>query len=449
MTSLATPDRIERVTLWGFVFLIVSVPLVPYRYLTLPAWAPYFAGTVLHHLPTVASVLLCGFWLWRLSDFRTDQLPLGGQLSALLLAGLLSSVGAREPVLSVVKTLYYFVTGGFLFIVLVDMVRQRNHGGTLLYCLLGSGYMVALYGIVEFATEGDMLYSGFFNMDNAEYRRLVPDPWFERRIMSTVGHPVVLGAYLALLLPISVAAATAFSKRRMQVVLSLGTASLAAALLMTFSRGAWIAAAVGVGVLLLLRGSRRLLMQAAAVTAISAILLTATSVSKVAEERVKDAYQSYVLNFGSTTRGAAYGYAAVIANREPMMGLGTGMYRFAAYDLRRELDIPTPLGVLDTPDNMYLMWLAENGGIGIVAAVYVFVVLLQALLRWAKEETSDARQLLSFGFIAAFVGFMVNLLTVDALYFPMIRTVFWIVAGVAVVIARPANPAREEEGKSR
>ncbi|MEW6756316.1 MAG: O-antigen ligase family protein, partial [Candidatus Latescibacterota bacterium] len=160
-------------------------------------------------------------------------------------------------------------------------------------------------------------------------------------------------------------------------------------------------------------------------------------VSDTAAARLHDAYQSYVLNFASTTRGAAYGYTAVIADRHPLTGLGTGMYRFAAYDLRRELSIPTPLGVLDTPDNMYLVWLAEGGAIGLVAALYALVALARTLWRSTRDAASPVLRSLGWGFLAALAGFAVDMLTVDALYFPTLRTTFWALAGVAVALLRP------------
>lgn len=427
------PQTLERIALWGVAFLVVSVPLVPFHYLLLPAGV--------RHLPTAVCLLLGGVCLWRrCAGFgpRLAGLPLGWPVAALLLASLLSAVGASQPVVSVAKAVYYFATGGLLFLVLVDVVRQEDQGQILLFCLLGAGYAVALCGIAEFAGGRSLLYDAAFDPGNEAYRRLVPDPWFERRIVSTVGHPVVLGSYLALLLPVSLAAAAGARARSVQAVLLCGTLALAGALLLTFSRGAWIAAAVGVGVFVLLRGGRHMLLLPAAGIVLVAGVLSASVVSDVAAARAKDAYHNYVLNFGSTTRGAAYGYAAVIANRQPLTGLGTGMYRFAAYDLRRELDIPTPLGVLDTPDNMYLVWLAENGGIGLVVAVYVLVALVQVLWRWGRQETAGSRRVLAWGFVAAFVGLAVDLLTVDALYFPVVRIAFWAMAGVAVVVVRPA-----------
>ena len=259
----ANSNRCERVTAQVLAFLMVSVALVPYRYLALPVGSPDLALVILRHLPTAACLLLGGLWLWQKCvgvSAGGDQARLNWPVTVVLLAGLLSAVGARDPAVSIAKTFYYFATGGFLFIGLSGMVRQRHQGRTLLCCLLGSGYVVALYGIVEFAFDSNVIYSALFNMENEAYRRLVPDPWFEQRIVSTIGHPVYLGSYLALLLPLSLAAVAGANGRRRQVIPLLGSLALAVALLLTFSRGAWLAATVGVGVLFLLKGSRRLLL---------------------------------------------------------------------------------------------------------------------------------------------------------------------------------------------
>lgn len=55
--------------------------------------------------------------------------------------------------------------------------------------------------------------------------------------MSTVGHPVALGGYLAMALPVSLAETLAAGLRRQRVVLGVGTVLLVGALLLTFSRG--------------------------------------------------------------------------------------------------------------------------------------------------------------------------------------------------------------------
>ena len=213
----------------------------------------------------------------------------------------------------------------------------------------------------------------------------------------------------------------------------MGTLLLAAAILFTFSRGSWLAVLVSIGVYLKLRGTRYLLVFPLVLCILMMVLLTLSGSTDIFIERIQNAYDQYLLNFASTTRGQSFGYVAAISAEHPLLGLGTGMYRFEVYDLRNKLNIPTPLGVLDTPDNMFLIWLAENGTLGLCAALVVMAGLLRYLWQRAAEEGVNwvTRERL-WAFIAAFTGFYVNMLSCSALYFPVTRIVFWIMAGMAV-----------------
>lgn len=425
---------------WSFAFLLITVPLAPYRYF--PDFGPPGVMLWVRYAPVGVCLLIGALWGWRRRGRLAQtlgRLPLGWPVLALLLTGLASSMGAEQPLVSAAKTMYYFLTGGMLYLVIVDQVRDGRRVRVLLYCFLGAAYTSAFYALLEFALGGGGLYSVFFRPENEVYRRLIPDPWFGRRVVGTVGHPVVLGSYLVLALPVSLAAALGAGKRGAQVALLGGSLCLLAALLLTFTRGAWLAGVVAIGVFLKLRGTRHLLLLPVVLGVLGAAAMSFSGVSEVVVERVQDAYRNYALDFGRTQRGAAYGHVALMALRHPVAGLGTGMYRFAAYALRRQVDIPTPLGVLDTPDNMFLMWLAENGAMGLVAAVYVLLALLALLWRAGKRAQAPAQRAMAWGFIAAFAGLCVDMLTVDALYFHVTRAMFWMAAGLAVALLGRGN----------
>jgi O-antigen ligase len=444
----------------GLALLSVIAPLIPFRYLQLPDTVPGPVAAGLRYLPVFICLTVVCLWLWQQGTTRWSgwatrlaHVPLGRPVLALLIVGLLSAIGARHPGVSTIKTFYYFITGALLFLSVVDGVR-REGAKILLASLLGAGYAVALYGILEFAAGDNRWFGAFYDGANEAYRRLIPDPWFEGRITATIGHPVVLGTYLSLLLPLSLAVTAVATTWVRRIGLAAGTALLAAALLLTFSRGAWLAGAAGIGVFLLSWGIRRALLLPVALALVVAVVLAVGGGSKVVDvgaRRLDDAYHSYVLNFGSTTRGAGYGYVSTIAERHPLLGLGTGMYRFTAYDLRRELAIPTPVGVLDTPDNMYLVWLAENGGAGLVASLYVLVSLMQLFWQRSRQHAQCCQRLLAWGFLGACVGFCVDLLTVDALYFPVVRSVFWIAMGLGVVLtsASQGSAVKVQVGSDR
>jgi O-antigen ligase len=429
-----------RLLIWGFAFLLMGLPLVPLRYLFLPDFPPVPLVRLLPYAHVGVSLLVGILWYAQrrkgvLEALR--RLPLGWPVVAVFLTGIVSSLGAKQPLMSTAKVLYYFLTGGLLYLVFVDLLYCRERVRFLLYLFLATAYVASCYGLLEFVTGQNLLYNRFFSPENEAYRRLIPDPWFGRRIVGTIGHPVILGSYLVLVFPISLSVALTARKRWQQAVFLIGTLSVLGALLFTFTRGAWLAGVVSIGIYLKLRGTKHLLVLPLAIAVFAVVVLSFSGIGEVVEERFKDAYDNYILNFTSTTRGAAYGYVAAISAKYPLMGLGTGMYRFKAYELRRTLDIPTPLGVLDTPDNMYLMWLAENGVMGLIAAVYVLALLFRELWKAGRKEIDPARQDLAWGFIAAFAGLCVDMLTVDVLYFHVTRTIFWIVMGIAVVLVIP------------
>lgn len=446
----------ESLLLAGLGVLAVMVPLIPFRYLTFPASVPGLLIPAMRHAPTAVCLMVALLWVC-LGTKRADghgggirgwpgDLPLLAPVTGMLLAGLLSVAGARQPLPSVARTVYYFVTGGLLYLVVVSR-RGTRVPGILLMCLLGAGYAVAAYGVIESVAGANPLFGGLIHDASDAYRRLIPDPWFESRITATIGHPVALGAYVALLLPVSLAASVAASSWRHRILLGAGAVLMFTALLLTYTRGAWVAGVAGSAVFVL-RLERRRAFVVPLILALGAVLLLAAGHAGIRTrvvQRVTAAYEEYGRNFGRTTRGAGYGYVASIAAEQPLTGLGTGMYRFTAYELRRKLAIPTPVGVLDTPDNMYLMWLAENGFLGLVAGVYLLVGLWS---RFWRRSSTGREQVAAAGMLGAVAALVVNMLSVDALYFPVVRPVFWLLAGSGVALADGIPNVNPKEAKS-
>ena len=115
-----------------------------------------------------------------------------------------------------------------------------------------------------------------------------------------------------------------------------------------------------------------------------------------------------------------------------LFGTGLGTYGYWA----------RPLGSrLDTPDNMYLLMLAERGMAGLVSAggVLSLVLLLVtrengAVLSYRRMAVTD--RAVKEGFQGSFIAFSVNLLTWDALAFPVTRIVFWVLCGLAIAYFR-------------
>jgi putative inorganic carbon (hco3(-)) transporter len=420
-----------------FCFLLVTVLLVPYRFLNFPE-IPSVFGQLIRHFPFVICIGMGILWcvLRRTETLNwVNRIPLSPVVLGLLGAGLLSSLGSDKVAMSLAKDFYYFVTGGFLFLIIGDLNLEKNKVRRFILLCVSTGYWVALYGIFVIWAGNDIFFGRIFSPENEIYLKMSPDPWFGNRILSSIGHPVFLGTLMVMVLPVSFSFFVLEKRMTLKLIFLIGTLVLFVALILTFSRGAWIAGGIAGISYLILRKVRPVwyLVGIGVVFAgVFVVLLSSLEISNLFVERLYDAYELYVLDFASTSRGKALGHTVEILGTSPLLGVGTGMYRFKAYVLGRDILWPP---ILDTPDNMYLLWIAEHGVLGLFAVV----LFLTYFFRLFIIRLHDGVDELALGLVAGFIGFFVNILSCSALTFPTIRIVFWILAGLAVTYIISSN----------
>lgn len=410
---------------WTLLVLVVTVPIIPYRYLVFPFQIPLYFGFT----PFIFSFFALAIWIvWRRHTLLSvlQHLPLSRPIGGILLVGVISSLGSSDPGFSLERVIYYFLTGGMLCLIISDFYSKIGCSQRILVILMVTAYLVASYGIVEFFLRQNPFLKEVFSPKNPTYLQLSPDPWFGRRILSSIGHPVFLGAYLVPFLPVSLSFLFQGKNRLTKVVFLIGSGLLMVALLLTFSRGAWVAGLIATLVFLKLRNTRNLMLFFSVFSISLLLFLSFEGVSEMFWARIGEIYEQYIIDFPSSSRGQAYGYVAEIFGRHPIFGLGTGMYRFNAYYLGRAITWPP---TLDTPDNMYLIRLAEQGSLGLFALIFFFAHLFRFLYRVNKSSEGQAR-----AFLSGYIGFCVEMLTCSILHFPTTRIVFWIFTGLALSV---------------
>jgi len=419
-----------------FGFLLVTILLVPYLFLNFLE-IPSILRLLIRHFPFVVSVGIVFLWCFlRQADILNcvRRMPLGFVVICLLGSSLLSSLGSDKVGMSLAKDIYYFVTGGLLFLIAGDLYFENNNTRRVLLLFVCAGYLVALYGIFEIWTGTNVVFGSVFSPENEIYLRMSPDPWFGNRILSSIGHPVFLGGLLVMVLPISFSFFVLEKNLVWQIGFLVGTLALFVALILTFSRGAWIAGFIASVSYLFLRRVQPLWYVGSLGVVVAGVLVVLFSFQGLADVfavRITEAYELYVLDFASTSRGKALGHTVEILGLSPLLGVGTGMYRFKAYTLGRDVLWPP---TLDTPDNMYLLWIAEQGVLGLFFVI-LFITHFFRLFSIRLQASGDASQNeLVLGLAACFIGFFVNMFTCSALTFPPTRIVFWILAGVSMAM---------------
>ena len=263
-----------------------------------------------------------------------------------------------------------------LFFVALRLASRRRDGEWL-------ERFLAVLGGVEGALVTAQVLAGELVFD---FAALPSAKW---RAFGTLGNPNWVGGFLAVTLPLALArrdAASASGDRRARWGSSLMAGAIVTGLVLTFSRGAWVAAAAGVALLALLR--RDLAWRRVAATCAAAAAL-AGSIAW--------------LRFGGDEVGAALGRrgsvegrarmwavsASMIAAR-PFTGWGPGRFA-AAYppfqrDYLRARGESAVTDLTDHPHNEYLHLAAEAG----VPALLAFLGVL-GLALWKGMAASVPR----------------------------------------------------------
>ncbi|GEM_PF-5687379 len=210
------------------------------------------------------------------------------------------------------------------------------------------------------------------------------------------------------------------SKQKRRLLPALCWISLLVALLLTQSRGAWLAAIAGQGVLLLLHpalsGKKILSM---GIVAVFAIFVAGFAIDWSSIIERLDGYRLFIWNYA-----LADGWS-----QAPLTGLG--------YRTPFELTLPYGETIYQT-HSIYVAALYQGGVVGLVTLLALFAFAGQAL--WKSQQLPEARlmlALLSNAFIFGAVDYDI-LLVNSALQWPL----FWMpVAGALAIVMRSSKRA--------
>jgi putative inorganic carbon (hco3(-)) transporter len=407
------------IQIFGMILVIICLSLVPYRYVAIasvPSFLVRFFPLFAISFFSILALLRTDQGKWHLGKDRLF-LP----VFAVLVIDMLSGLGGIDPFRSLQKTAYYFLTGPLVYFLIRRNIGEFPDSKKLyLWTISISSVLAASYGVSEFYRGINWLFSDFLSLSNPHYSEMVGQTVFPDRILGTIGHPVIFGAFLLLCLPATIFLTCKGGNCKKGIgILFCGL--IIYAIFLTFSRGAWVGLAAGVFFYGIFFDRRLFMIVLLGLIILGILILSSARIQEIVKSR--DPYRQYVLNFRHDPRIKAYSYVTQVLPESIYWGSGVGTYRYLA----------KPLGSkLDTPDNMYLVRLVETGVVGVIAFFFLLGRIISSLKKNVME-TRCGRALpgeLGPFLLAGIVGFLIDMMSFDALYFPAIRTMFWIVIGI-------------------
>lgn len=327
-----------------------------------------------------------------------------------------SAVWSSFPVLSLKGFLGKTLQGAFLLLISYEMLSSRKRFCIALVVFLVSAALISMDGVWQ-------VFSG--------YDIFVHAPFTDGRAMAAFKHPNDFGAYLLfVILPVIVltvmTGVRSFSDYTLKnALLAFGgiflTGISAAALGLTYSRGAWLgmvmAAAIFIGL------NRRLWPVVLAFMVLfllvfQPLLLKIRDVS-FTSDRV--ALRSDHKMFSGDGRLGFWQDALKIIHDHPVFGTGLNTYTPVIKDYSVTWKA--------YPHNCYLQMGAELGLVGLALFLWLLTaVMIEVVSRIRALPIGPERWLLA-AFFAGWCGFLVHSALDTSLYSSQLTAVFWVLTG--------------------
>jgi putative inorganic carbon (hco3(-)) transporter len=259
--------------------------------------------------------------------------------------------------------------------------------------------------------------------------------------------PNELGAYAVVVLVLALTLLAPRGSRWWEVVIGgVGAAFAATALVLSFSRGSWIAGAVAVAVLLGVPSLRARLLGVIGTLGCLATLLVVTGVVLLPVDAVYERATSLLTGSANPYDARPYIWETAIQGflDAPLLGAGPGSFPSIAAD---------PSGLLWAYPVVHahsgaLTIAVENGIVGLLAALAVIVLVTRGLLRTIRlASVLDPRLAgTAAGLLAALIGIGVSMAVDYTLRNPLVLATAWLVVGLAMAAGRLGEKAVEGAG---
>lgn len=392
-------DALQGMTLFALHALIWTVPWI--------AWGKLLA------LLLLITVLMSVRWL------AGERLHGAGLFTPVLVYTLFAAVASLVSI-TLIGSLrdLALLLGGVGVLFAIANVRDRRAWFGILSSVIAVATLVSLYGLYQYVRGAAVASQSWFDVKT--------NPELTSRVFSTFGNPNTLAMYLELTLPLGVGLVfgeRAPLKRLLYAAMSLVMLS---ALVLTMSRGGWLALAFGALVFLALIDARTLWLLPLGAAVGYAFLPSVFRTRLATIGSLQDASNAYRVNIWIAAlhmirdfwpTGVGFGYRAFMP-----------IYNY--YRLRGQPAYHA--------HNFYLEQLAELGIIGFALFGWLMLRLAAVGLRALFAQTDARQRSVIAGALAAFAGIMLHGLFEDIFYLPTVIATFWITMGLLAAARWPA-----------
>ncbi len=359
--------------------------------------------------------LICGRRLWR---FHLIDFSVFGFLAFLVFGGIVTVDGSSLP-----KMLLMVSFMGMYFVI-KNIINSPAMVKRCLYALVISSAVVSVYGI----------YQNYFGALSTKWQDMEMFFEIKGRVVSMFDNPNVLGEFLILIFPITLAL-MATSKLSYERFFLFAIAMMSCwCLVFTWSRGAWIGCMIAT-VLFLCISSKYFF---------TAGLLSLPWVGAFVWLKRDSLILTRLTSFGDSSTSYRLGiWKGVLRMLEDvgLFGIGIGEEAF-----KKIYPMYALTGIEAAPHahNLYLQIAVEMGVFALIAFLIFIFLFAQFSFSFCKSAMNRSNKLLSLGIFCGVLALLIQGMTDYVWYNYRVFLLFWMIVGLGVAHVCSAKNTEEE-----
>ncbi len=388
-------------------------------------------------------VIIClMFWTFKMisrEKIKFIRSTLDFPVLAFMAICTLSLLWSDSPYITL-KELPFFLAGPLLYFIITNNINNEKQINRIIKAMLIIGGLFGIYGIFQYNN------MDFFSFWQGNVGR--------QKVFGLFGNVGYFAGYLMFPLPIAIALFFVSKNKIKKILLLIGVLAMGGALLVTFTRGSYLALGISsIFMFLLFLSSRGIFFikenKKIFIVILIAILITTflfvipnplnkqgTVISKI-KSRISITQLSK--DSSLKRREAIWGFSTLMIKDHLLLGSGLGTFKYNTlryqakfFDQGQNRKI-YPYGIADKAHNEYLQLGAELGIIGLGIFLWLIISYFGYGVKKLKSIKDKYKLGIVIGLMGSMVAFLVDGLFWFPLHLPTNTAMFWLILGLTIV----------------
>ncbi|MBA7497374.1 hypothetical protein ES704_00102 [subsurface metagenome] len=431
------------------IALIISTPLVFYPYLVrIFNPAKELAFNIL---------VIIGLMLWKLKMVSKEEVkiapsPLNFPVLVFITICTFSLFWSNSPMVSLLE-LPLFLVGPILYFIVVNNIRGEHQINRLLTTLLIISSLLGIYGIFQ--------YNGIdFSFWKANIGR--------QQVFGLFGNVNYFAEYLIVPLPLAISLFLACQNRRHKTLLLVGILAMGGSLILTFTRGSYLAIGISSIFMFLLylvsqgkgfikEHKKIFILVLALIILITFLFALPNPLNKPGTviSKIKGRISVAQFTQGSSLkrRIAIWKFTTLMIKDHPIFGSGLGTFKYNSLNYQAkffdqgENRSLYPYGIADKVHNEYLQLGAELGILGLGIFFWIIITYFSYGIKLLKRTKDRYKQGILIGLMGGIMAVLVDAIFGFPLHLPATLVLFWLFIGLIVSVEYSEQETKIEEVK--